>query len=243
MSKPQLFMLHFAGGNSDSFNFMNPYLGEFKLETLELPGRGASSDEILIKDFSTAANYIYTQIKKRLTSRNFLIYGHSMGASLAFKVTGMLEEDSITPLCLIVSGNAGPKIKENKKRYLLEDKEFIAEVTKLGGLPLEFLESQELLDYFIPILKADFEISEENNLGSESIIKTPIYSIMGDVEKHVEDIMNWSKYTTSSFDYEILTGNHFFIFNNTEKVCSVIKECYKKNVAKKALDLLTEKMQ
>ena len=66
---------------------------------------------------------------------------------------------------------------------------------------------------------------------------------MGDVEKHVEDITNWSKYTTSFFNYEILTGNHFFIFNNAEKLCSIIKKCYKKNVAKKALDLLTEKMQ
>lgn len=243
MSKPQLFMLHFAGGNGDSFNFMNPYLGEFKIETIELPGRGASSDEMLIKDFATAANYVYTQIKKRITSRHFLVYGHSMGASLAFKATRMLEEDNITPLCLIVSGNAGPKIKENKKRYLLEDQEFIVEVKKLGGLPTAFLESQELLDYFIPILKADFEISEENNLGSESIIKTPIYCVMGDVEKHVEDITNWSQYTTSLFNYEILTGNHFFIFDNAEKVGSIIKECYKKNVAKKALDLLTEKMQ
>ncbi|WKL50107.1 amino acid adenylation domain-containing protein [Flavobacterium pectinovorum] len=233
MPKPQLFMFHFAGGNGYSFNFMDSYLKDFKIETIELPGRGIRSDEKLIKDFSSAAEDIYEQVKKKLNSNCFLIYGHSMGAILALKVTKMLEQDNLKPLSIILTGNAGPKIKESKKRYLLSDADFIKEVGQLGGLTLQFLENKELLDYFIPILKADFEISEENNLDSDSIVKSPIYAIMGDLEKNAAHISNWSNYTSAHFNYEIFSGDHFFIYNHAERLCSIIIKCYCDNLKKK----------
>lgn len=219
-------MFHFAGGNSYSFKFMESNLKDFNVEVIELPGRGMRSNEILIKDFDKAAVDAYNQVRNKLVSENFVLYGHSMGAYLAFKVTKMLEEDCIAPRHLIVTGNPGPRVKESELRYLLNDKDFIIEIRKLGGLPEEFLESQELLDYFIPILKADFQISEENNLDTNLIINTPIYSIMGDKEKYSKDIVNWARYTTSIFEYEILDGNHFFIYNHAERLCSIINKCY-----------------
>lgn len=230
MPQPQLFMFHFAGGNSYSFNFAEAYLNKFKIETIELPGRGARSDESLIKDFNQAADDIYKQIRSRLNSKYFVIYGHSMGALLAFKVTKMLELNNVAPLYLIVTGNAGPRIRENIKRHLLNDVDFITEIKKLGGLSAEFLESKELLDYFIPILKADFEIAEENNLDEKTVVSTPIYAIMGDKEKHAESITNWSNYTISDFNFELLEGNHFFIFNHAGKISSIINQCYKEKI-------------
>ncbi|MBB6269859.1 surfactin synthase thioesterase subunit [Pedobacter cryoconitis] len=235
MSKPQLFMFHFAGGNSYSFKFMNPYLQEFTIEPIELPGRGRRSGEILITDFHTAAKDVYKQIRSKLNSKHFLIYGHSMGAYLALKVTKMLEHDNISPVGIIVTGNAGPKISENKKRYLLNEKDFVKEVKKLGGLPSEVLENQELLDYFMPILKADFEISEENNLERDSTINVPIYSLMGDTEEHADKITNWSKYTRSDFKHEVLSGDHFFIYNHPERLAKIITKHYHDHVIEKKL--------
>lgn len=232
MSKPQLFMFHFAGGNENSFNFLEPGLQEFKIETIELPGRGMRSGEMLIKNFSVAADDCYRQVREKLNTTNFVLYGHSMGASLAFRVAKMLEQENISPSCLIVTGNAGPKVKGNVKRYLLKPEDFIKEVKILGGLSPEFLESQELMDYFMPIMKADFEIAEENNLDSKSIINTPVYAVMGDSEKHVKDIANWSGYTTSDFKYEVLQGDHFFIRNHAERLSTIILKFYRENALK-----------
>lgn len=223
-------MIHFAGGNIYSYKFLDPYLKEFKIETIELPGRGMRFNEKLISKFDQAALDIYSQVKSKLESKEFLIYGHSMGALLALKAANMLEKNGCPPLCLIVSGNPGPKIQEEKKRYSLNDKEFIVEVEKLGGLSAEVMASQELLDFFVPILKADFEISEENNLNNESIVGIPVYSVMGDSEKHNEHIANWSNYTTSDFNFEKLPGNHFFILNHAETIGNIITKCYKENL-------------
>jgi external thioesterase TEII len=226
MSKPQLFMIHFAGGNCYSFKFMEPYLKEFEIEAVELPGRGMRTNERLITDFSLAANDICMQIKNKLRSKHFLIYGHSMGALLALKVVKMLEDYSLRPLLLIVTGNPGPKISENKKRYLLGDLQFIEEVQKLGGIPKEVLESKELLEYFIPIFKSDFEVSEKNGLDERTIVNTPIYCFMGDSEKHHTEISNWAKYTKAQFDYQKLSGNHFFIHSHPKIISDTISKCY-----------------
>ena len=229
MPLPQLFMFHFAGGNCNSFNFLNPHLKDFSIETIELPGRGMRSDEILLTNFNLAALDLYKQLKEKLVSKEIVLYGHSMGALFALKITKMLEMDNIKPLYTVVSGNPGPGIKTNEGMYTLNDVEFIAQIKELGGLPSEFLENQELLDYFIPILRADFELCEKNDLDSKSTVDTPIYSLMGDLEKHSKSIHNWSKYTNSSFKYEIQSGNHFFIYNSPEHISKIITNCYNSN--------------
>lgn len=223
-------MFHFAGGNSYSYRFMEPYLKEFDVETLELPGRGARSDEMLLRDFTLAADDLFEQLHSRLKAGRFLIYGHSMGALLALKVTHMLEERGICPGHLIVTGNAGPNAGINEKRYLLNDNEFVLELKKLGGLSSEFLQSEELLHYFLPILKADFEISEENGLARDLKVKTPVYALMGDTEKYSTAIANWADYTASGFTSELCEGNHFFIHKHAEALCHVIRNCYQQLV-------------
>src|SRR5580658_7228117 len=139
MKKPQLFLLHFAGGNCYSFQFLQSWLGGFEVISPELPGRGRRITEPLVKDFDTAARDMYEQIRRRLTGRPFLLYGHSMGAYLALRVTNLLEKDGTPPAHLVVSGNAGPGVKKERKVHLLERPSFIAELEKLGGVPKEVI--------------------------------------------------------------------------------------------------------
>src|ERR1043166_8245649 len=87
MKKPQLFLLHFAGGNCYSFQFMMPLLRDFEVVSLELPGRGKRINEPLVTNFDLAANDILRQLRQKLASSSFLIYGHSMGAYLALRVS------------------------------------------------------------------------------------------------------------------------------------------------------------
>lgn len=226
MNKAQLFLIHFAGGNSYSFRFMNLFFKDFEIISLELPGRGKRVTEQLITDFDQAAQDIFNQIRKKRIDSKFAIYGHSMGASLALRVTKLLENINDCPACIFVSGNPGPGVSDNKKRYLLEKKEFIEELKKLGGVSDELIDNRELFDFFEPILRADFEIAENNKLEFETAVVTPIYAMMGSEEGMVEKISNWSNYTNAHFDYEIMEGDHFFIHNHASKIARIIKTNY-----------------
>jgi external thioesterase TEII len=226
MTKPQLFLMHFAGGNCYSFQGMVSLLKDFDVIALELPGRGRRMEEPLLKDFDLAALDFYSQIIKKLTSSQFLIYGHSMGAYLALRVTNMLEKAGKFPAYLFVSGNPGPGVGDRKKRYLMEHEEFVEELKKMGGVPDEFLGNTELFDFFEPILRADFEVSEKNEMKMEPAMSCPLYAIMGSGEEKVEEISNWARFTRSRFNYKILEGDHFFIYKHVPEMVDIIRHSY-----------------
>lgn len=227
MEKKQLFMLHFAGGNIYSFDFLKPFLSDFEMIPIELPGRGKRIKEKLLTSYSEAAKDVYKQISSQLKGEEFVIYGHSLGASLALGVADLLERNNKIPQCVIVSGNAGPGINAKRKnRSSLERNEFIDMLKELGGLPKELLESEELLDFVLPIIRSDFKIVEEDFYINDIVINSPITAIMGNEEKNVDKIKNWKNHTKSNFMSYVLTGNHFFIHNNTEQLVNIfLKSC------------------
>ncbi len=71
MNKPQLFLLHFAGGNRYSFQFLLPQLSAFNVVALELPGRGNRLNEPLLDNFNEAASDLYQQVTDRLVAPHF----------------------------------------------------------------------------------------------------------------------------------------------------------------------------
>lgn len=228
MEKPKLFLLHFAGGSSYSFQFMNSFLGKFDVIPIELPGRGKRIHENLLKDFDRAAEDIYNQIISNVNTKPFLIYGHSMGAYLGLRVSSMLQNTGKAPGYLIVSGNAGPGCDMNKagQIYLLQEKDFIEKLISLGGIPEEIINDKEIFKFFEPIIRADFEIIEKNSLMEFASIECPIYALMGSQEKHVGQISNWSRFTESDFEFEILEGGHFFIHQHATRIADVLIHCY-----------------
>jgi external thioesterase TEII len=230
MKKAQLFLLHFAGGNCYSFQFLAPFLSQFNVIPLELPGRGRRMKEALLSDFADAAKDLYAQILPKLDTSPFMIYGHSMGAYLAIHIARMLEEAGKFPLHVIVSGNAGPGVRHNRKIHLLERTEFIEELVQLGGIPQEVIDNEELFDMLEPVLRADFEIAEAANMIFEPV-QAPVFAMMGSEEEHVDQIANWGRFSLGRFQYNVLDGDHFFIHRHAQRMAGVINDCYREKIA------------
>ncbi len=222
-------MIHFAGGNCYSFQFMTRYLAiEFEVIQLELPGRGKRSGESFVFDFESACADVYRQIVNKREGQ-FMIYGHSLGASIGLQVSEMLSQNNIAPVCLVVSGNSGPGTRESKIRYNLEYEDFKNELRLLGGVSDELLNDKALFDFFEPALRADFRIADTMSISTEIIIRAPIYALMGSEEEGSNLIANWGKFTTSWFNYKILKGDHFFIHQHAEQVAAIINDCYQRS--------------
>jgi external thioesterase TEII len=227
MSGKQLFAIHFAGGSSYSFKPMLSLLEQVDIIPVELPGRGKRMIEPLLVDFEAAAVDLFNKVLDSVEGPGFLLYGHSMGASLAFNVCSMLEEIGESPGHLIVSGNAGPGIKTQQPKSLLADKDFIEAIRRMGGIPDGLLDNEDFMHFILPILRADFHLSEHCQLSSIPPVNTPIWAIMGNEEEHVSNITNWAAFTRAGFKHSILTGGHFFIDQHPEKMAEIITDCIK----------------
>lgn len=226
MKKKQLFLLHFAGGSIYSFEFLKSIYTDFEMIPIELPGRGKRVKEKLLTSYKEAIQDIFSQITDKLNGSPFMIYGHSLGSSLGLGVADLLEKNNTPPQCLIVSGNAGPGVAIQTKRSDLDRTDFINMLTDLGGLPEELLQSEDLLDFVLPILRADFKIVEEDFFIENTVIKSPIVAVMGNLEKYVDRINNWNKHTLSGFNSYVLKGNHFFIHNNGAKMIEIFETSF-----------------
>ena len=226
----QLFLLHFAGGSAYSFDFLKKHIKtDVEFLPLELPGRGKRSNEKLTATKEEAIEDYCNQIIKLRNQSPFVIYGHSMGATLGLSVVSRLEKKGHFPQQLVVSGNSGPGIKKEKEvvRYLLNDAEFKDELRFLGGVPEEVLTDDELYHYFAPIIRADFECLEKDFFSEKGIvINTPLYAIMGSEEETCNEIENWNGFTNANFKYKILEGNHFFIYNHLEEIARALRSSF-----------------
>jgi external thioesterase TEII len=227
-SRMQLFILHFAGGNSYSFQFLKPYLPrDFDVISLELPGRGKRINETLISTEPEAVEDLVCQITSHRNDLPYVIFGHSMGASLGLSVTKKLEESGDPPRRLIVAGNAGPGTGNDKLRSTMSDEELKEELSKLGGSSDEVLDNDELFSFFTPILKSDFKVLEDAEKRRISFkIKSSIIAVMGDKEETSEKIENWKNFTSSDFKSYLLPGNHFFIYDHPFDLTRIIKNSY-----------------
>ncbi|MBB6127422.1 thioesterase II family protein [Mucilaginibacter lappiensis] len=230
MKKAKLFLIPFAGGNYYSFQFMFPYLNDYDVIPLELPGRGKRIQEDLLTDFEAAAQDCFDGIMSSVKQSQFLIYGHSLGAYLGLRVSNMLSKAGKSPLTLIVSGNPGPGLKNDKLRHSLNYEEFVKELDDLGGVSKEVLENKDLINFYEPILRADFKIAEINDIASEAPVDIPLFAMMGNKERKVNHISNWARFTRSEFNYSVLEGGHFFINHYPKYISQIIDKCYYKAV-------------
>lgn len=224
MKKTQLFLVHFAGGNRYSFQFLEPLLPGVEFIPLELPGRGKRHAEALLLDIDAAAADICRQVAQLLTT-DYVLYGHSMGALLVLKVAALLEARGLPPRQVIVSGNAGPGTSRGPKRYLLARPALKQELQRLGGVAPEFLEHEELFDFFEPILRADFQLAEEGSHAPFAALQAPLLVLMGDEEASSAEITNWARFTTQPPQTALLPGGHFFIHQHAEQLAGFIQGC------------------
>jgi len=237
MAKRQLIIFHFAGGNCHSFQFLTPLLKEFDVFTPELPGRGRRMGEPLLREFPDAVRDMYDQVCRRTTDTEVILYGHSLGSYLAFGVADLLEKAGRPASCLLVSGNPGPGVREPKYRYLMPKELFMEELRQLGGIPEEFLHDKDLIDFFEPILRADFELAERNDLAAAGAVNTPIYAMMGTREDQVELLHNWKRFTRGAFDQETMEGDHFFIYDHAHRIADILRSCHERTAAVKKSNL------
>ena len=226
--KPQLFILHHAGGNCYSYQFLMPFVTEhFDVIATELPGRGKRVLEPLITTRDEAMLDLAMLIKGKLNGQPYITYGHSMGAMLTPGVVNMLTRTGAPPVACIVTGCSTPVIPEGLVRHLLPQDELGLVLRDMGGVPDEFFHSPELVAFFEPIVRADFKIAETATAAEDiPVISSPIHNIMGTEEFFLDKVQEWQNFTTGEFTHEQMEGAHFFIHNHPKELGARIKQCY-----------------
>jgi surfactin synthase thioesterase subunit len=228
-----LYCLPFAGGSAYSYREFQKFAPDFiRIYPVELPGRGRRFSEPLITDVHAMVEDILNQIGDNL-AKPYALFGHSLGATLAhLLVRRLIAENLPLPIHLFITGRAGPSVKrKNKDRHLLPKDAFIKVLDEFEGTPPEVLKSEELMDLFVPIIKADFQAYENYTYEKKDPFDIPITVIIGlQDETTREEASKWQEETTQKITVMAFPGGHFFIYDYLPETMRIISRKLQKEM-------------
>lgn len=215
----KLFCFPFAGGSSFSYRELAQAANSFDLHPLELPGRGRRAGESLARDIDVMVHDLLRQVDP--DAGQFAFFGHSMGASLAWLAARQLaDQRRRTPTVLFVSGCNAPMVREPRQWHLLPPDEFAQLLRDMGGCPPQVLADPDLLDYFVPIIRADFEAHAKFQCLETRPFEIPVVVFSGSDDPYVnpDGLQRWREVTSSHFECHLFPGGHFFLFDHWEAI-------------------------
>lgn len=210
-----LFCLPHAGGCASAYFPWSRALPPFvNLWAVQLPGREGRIAEPAV----TSAGRLSAQIVEAmmpLLGEPFALFGHSLGALLAFEIARTLSDRRLpTPVTLFLSGCGVPKPRRAAHPiHLLPDDDFLAEVRRFGGTPPEVLADAEMMSLVLPRLRADIELYESYSFSGGPPLAVPI-SVFGgldDEEARRDELAGWARLTTGHFRLQLFPGDHFYL--------------------------------
>jgi surfactin synthase thioesterase subunit len=220
-----LICLPYAGGNRYAYNAFRPVCpGGIRLLTPELPGRGARCSEKACRDLYPLADDVLDQVTDCLPGP-YAIYGHSMGALLGYLLTRkIVQSGRPAPLHLFVTGCRAPQAAGTAAlTYNLPSGRFLETIRALGGCPEAFFGSQQLVQFYEPILRADVESVETFRYTPGPPLDVPITVGIGRDEKiSLAQAHRWAQETEGPFELRTFPGNHFFIFDQASRLLDLI---------------------
>ncbi len=97
----------------------------------------------------------------------------------------------------------------------LSREELKAWLRSVQGTSETVLESREMMDLVVPLIRADLQINDAYRSTAEPPLACPLTVLGGlrDDEARPEELEQWAPYTSQSFTLRMVSGDHFFPFN------------------------------
>ena len=208
-----LICLPFAGAGASFFHpWQERAPSGLRVLAVQLPGRERLIDEEPYRTVRQAADGLLPELAKAADGR-VVLYGHSLGAVLAFELALRLAEAGTDQAGLIVGGSPGPWTRRQLRATGLPDDEFVLRVQDFAGYAHEALLDPELRELILPTLRADVEMHENYRpLRDTRPLPIPVVSLRGAEDDLVtaEQAREWAAATAAEFSHREVPGGHMF---------------------------------
>ena len=189
-----------------------------EVHTVCYPGRAARIGDPPPTDLTAMAEEIAAAVES-LTGDDLpvALFGHSMGAVVAFESARLLQARGIGPSHLYASGSRSPhfsRVRPGTSADVYDDPDAVtAQLLALGGTDAELLADAAFRDLVLPYVLGDFRMFDAYEYRPDPQLTCPVTAIVGDADPQVSTVQSaaWREVTDGPFRHLTVPGDHFYL--------------------------------
>lgn len=211
--RARLVCMPHAGGSASFFRgWREPLPADVDLLAVQYPGREDRFGEACASDMQALAEGTAHALRD-YADRPLFLFGHSLGASLAYEVALRLERDGRPLRRVFVSAHPPPHQQRCSDVYCQDDEALIEDVRRLAGGGPTLLDEPDVRAMFLPMLRADYRVIETYRRVEPPPLQAPIEVLLPleDSEFSREEALSWQALSGDRLVVHEFDGGHFYL--------------------------------
>ncbi|MEU9464319.1 alpha/beta fold hydrolase [Streptomyces sp. NPDC048312] len=222
-----LVCLPHAGGSASVFRSWQDHSDWLNVIGVQLPGREWRIGESAHSTMEGLLGEFVPELVASLAGRDYALYGHSMGALVAFEAARTMRDEGLPlPRRLYVAGCAAPHTLHPDPVYDLPRDELLRWLTEVNGMDPEVLRYPQLIELMLHTVRCDLKVYDTYVYRRSSPLDIPIGVFYGDSDPEltVTNAPEWRKLAAAEFRVEAFSGGHFFVQEHAPRIVSRIEK-------------------
>jgi surfactin synthase thioesterase subunit len=229
----RLFCMPPAAGSASGYRpWFSALAPDIEVVPVQPPGRESRLAEQPVRRAADLAGQIADAVGGQVSDDRidgpYALFGHSMGALLAYEVACLLAARGLPAAHLVVSGHLPAHLIELKPVRTnvsrMSDGDLRGYLAEQGGTGPDVLDNPELMAILLPLLRADLTVCESYRWTPRPPLPMPVTALGGDADPNVapELLVRWSELTIGGFGMRILPGGHHYLYADVGAMTAVV---------------------
>jgi surfactin synthase thioesterase subunit len=227
VARPPLLVCPHAGTGASAYRAFSQVLAErFDVVVFQYPGRQDRVREPAAATLTELATGALDDFLRSDHHRGqpLTVFGHSMGAMVAFELVRAAEAAAVPVRLLGVSAAHAPGRVAELPPHPSEDQQILEHLAALQGTGAEVLASSAVMRMALPVVKADYRAFDAYHCPAQATVRAPI-AVLGGAEDPfvgVRELYRWADHSEQEVDVTVFDGGHFYLSDHIADIAELL---------------------